>query len=196
MNKYKEEFATERACRTLQEALIGADVFIGVSAPNLLTADDVSKMAKSPIIFAMANPVPEIHPEEARKGQPGAIIATGRSDYPNQINNVMCFPFLFRGTLDAGARIINDEMKMAVAIALAELAREPVPKEVERAYGGRKFTFGPEYIIPTPFDPRLLLRLPKAVVQAAMATGVATKQITDWVEYEHTLKMRVQKTSW
>jgi malate dehydrogenase (oxaloacetate-decarboxylating)(NADP+) len=194
MNKWKDEFATERPERTLKEALVGADVFIGVSGPNLLTAEDVAKMAKKPLIFAMANPIPEIYPEEARKGQPDAIIATGRSDYPNQINNVMCFPFLFRGTLDAGARIINEEMKMAVALALAELAREPVPQEVERAYGGKQFVFGPDYIMPTPFDPRLISRIPKAVVQAAMKSGVATKTITDWTQYEHELKLRVHKT--
>jgi len=160
MNKWKDEFATVRECRTLKEALIGADVFIGVSGGNLLNAEDVSKMAENPIIFAMANPVPEIYPDEARRGHKNAIIATGRSDYPNQINNVMCFPFLFRGTLDAGARIINEEMKMAVALALAELAREEVPEEVAQAYGGRKFEFGPDYIMPTPFDPRLLYRIP------------------------------------
>lgn len=192
MNKWKDEFATERDCRILKEALVGADVFIGVSSKNLLNAEDVSKMAARPIIFAMANPVPEIYPDEARKGHPDAIIATGRSDYPNQINNVMCFPFLFRGTLDAGARIINAEMKMAVANALAQIAREPVPKEVENAYNGRKFEFGIDYIIPTPFDPRLLYRLPRAVIEAAMATGVATRKITDWKEYEQTLAGRVK----
>jgi malate dehydrogenase (oxaloacetate-decarboxylating)(NADP+) len=180
MNKWKDEFATERDCRILKEALVGADVFIGVSSKNLLNAEDVSKMAARPIIFAMANPVPEIYPDEARKGHPDAIIATGRSDFPNQINNVMCFPFLFRGTLDSGARIINAEMKMAVANALAQIAREPVPKEVENAYNGRKFEFGIDYIIPTPFDPRLLYRLPRAVIEAAMATGVATRTISDW----------------
>lgn len=153
-------------------------------------------MAAKPMIFAMANPIPEISVAEARKGHPEAIIATGRSDYPNQINNVMCFPFLFRGTLDVGARIINEEMKMAAALALAELAREPVGKEVERAYGGKKFEFGRDYIIPTPFDTRLLFRIPKAVAKAAMESGVATKQITDWNEYDHILKMRTLKTSW
>lgn len=196
MNKYKDEFASTRPERTLKEALKGADVFIGVSAGNLLNADDVKTMAPKPIIFAMANPVPEIYPDEARKGCPDAIVATGRSDYPNQINNVMCFPFLFRGTLDCGARVINDEMKMAVATTLAEIAREPVPVEVERAYAGRKFEFGPEYIIPTPFDPRLLYRLPKAVIKAAMASGVATKEITDWTWYDYQLKMRTLKTTW
>ena len=192
MNKWKDEFATERDCRILKEALVGADVFIGVSSKNLLNAEDVSKMAAIPIIFAMANPVPEIYPDEARKGHPDAIIATGRSDFPNQINNVMCFPFLFRGTLDSGARIINAEMKMAVANALAQIAREPVPKEVENAYNGRKFEFGIDYIIPTPFDPRLLYRLPRAVIEAAMATGVATRTITDWKEYDQTLAGRVK----
>jgi len=196
MNKYKEAFATTRPERTLKEALVGADMFIGVSAGNLLTAEDVSKMADKPIIYAMANPIPEIYPEEARKGCPGAIIATGRSDFPNQINNVMCFPFLFRGTLDAGATIINDEMKFAVATELAAIAREPVPKEVSAAYEGRTFEFGPTYITPTPFDPRLLYRLPKVVVQAAMASGVATKKIEDWTWYDYSLKMRVMKTSW
>ena len=127
MNKYKDEFATERPERTLKEALKGADVFIGVSAGNILSAEDVASMNGKPMIFAMANPNPEITPDEARKGCPDAIIATGRTDYPNQINNVMCFPFLFRGTLDAGAREINDEMKLAVANTLAELAREPIP---------------------------------------------------------------------
>ena len=196
MNKWKDEFATSREVRTLKEAIVDADVFIGVSGPNLLVAEDVAKMAKDPIIFAMANPVPEIFPEEARKGCPGAIIATGRSDYPNQINNVMCFPFLFRGTLDCGARVINNEMKMAVALALAELAREEVPKEVIRAYNGRQFTFGPDYITPTPFDPRLLYRIPQAVIKAAMASGAATIQISDWVAYNHSLALRTQKTNW
>lgn len=153
-------------------------------------------MADKPIIYAMANPVPEIYPDEARRGCPDAIIATGRSDFPNQINNVMCFPFLFRGTLDAGARQINDEMKFAVAQTLAEIAREPVPRSVEIAYNGRTFEFGPNYITPTPFDPRLLPRISQAVVKAAMASGVATKSITDWREYGHMLKMLTQKTTW
>jgi len=141
-------------------------------------------MAKQPIIFAMANPVPEIDPEEARKGCPDAIIATGRSDYPNQVNNVMCFPFLFRGTLDVESRAINYEMKMACSIALAELAREPVPDVVQEAYGGKKLEFGPEYIVPTPFDPRLMTTVPIAVAKAAMATGVAKKEIHDWDWYK------------
>ena len=153
-------------------------------------------MAAKPIIFAMANPVPEIRPDEARKGHAEAIVATGRSDLPNQVNNCMCFPFLFRGALDVGAKCINEQMKMAAALALAELAREPVPKEVERAYNGRKFEFGIDYIVPTPFDPRLLFKIPKAVAIAAMESGVATKQITDWDEYNHVLKIRTYKTTW
>ena len=159
----------------MNEALVGADCFIGVSVANALKMEDVKLMAKKPMIFAMANPNPEIDPDEARKGCPDAIIATGRSDYPNQVNSVMCFPFLFRGTLDVQSRAINFEMKMAASMALAELAREPVPASVSEKYGGRKFEFGPNYIVPTPFDPRLIERVPIAVAKAAMATGVATK---------------------
>lgn len=143
VNKWKEPFATDRDCRTLKEAIVGADCFIGVSVANVLKAEDVSTMAKKPIIFAMANPVPEIDPAEARKGCPDAIIATGRSDYPNQVNNVMCFPFLFRGALDCEATHINYEMKMATANALAMLAREPVPKSVADKYEDfDTFSFG------------------------------------------------------
>jgi len=134
MNKYKDEFATDSPCRTLKEALVGADVFIGVSGPNVIDRHDVAKMAKSPMIFAMANPTPEILPAEAKAGCPDAIVATGRSDYANQVNNVLCFPFLFRVALDTRCREINHQMKIAAAMALAELAREPVPKEVTRAY--------------------------------------------------------------
>jgi len=184
VNKWKEEFATDRACRTLREAITGADCFIGVSVANALKAEDVAKMAKKPIIFAMANPIPEIDPVEARKGCPDAIIATGRSDFPNQVNNVMCFPFLFRGTLDVESKAINYEMKMACSMALAELAREPVPDVVSEAYDGKEFKFGPDYIVPTPFDPRLMTTLPLAVAKAAMETGVARKKITDWDAYK------------
>ena len=196
MNKWKEEFANDTERRTLKEALVGADVFIGVSAPGVLTEDMLVDMADAPIIFAMANPEPEIRPELAKKVRPDAIIATGRSDYPNQINNVMCFPFLFRGTLDTRASCINEEMKMATALALAMLAREDVPNEVARAYGGKRFSFGPEYIMPTPFDPRLIYTLPPAVAQAAMDSGVAKIPITDWVEYKHQLTIRTLKTSY
>jgi len=187
MNQWKEEFACDTPCRTLKEALVGADCFIGVSAPDLLNRDDVAKMADAPLIFAMANPVPEINPAEARAGRPNAIIGTGRSDYPNQINNVMCFPFLFRGALDTRATEINEAMKLAAANALAELAREEVPFEVSAKYEGRTFEFGRDYILPTPFDPRLLYTVSKAVAQAAMDSGVAKHQITDWNEYKHYL---------
>lgn len=174
MNKYKEEFATDSPARTLAEALVGADMFIGLSVAGAVTQDMVKKMAKKPIIFAMANPEPEILPELVKEVVPDAIIATGRSDYPNQINNVMCFPFLFRGTLDTRSSVINEPMKLACANALAELARLPVPPEVSRAYEGQKFQFGPDYIIPTPFDPRLIYTIPIAVAKAAMDTGVAS----------------------
>jgi len=141
-------------------------------------------MAPNPVIFAMANPEPEIRPQDAKAVREDAIIATGRSDYPNQINNVMCFPFLFRGTLDTRAREINEQMKMAAALALADLARQPVPNEVARAYEGKRFSFGPDYIIPTPFDPRLIYVVSEAVAKAAISSGAATQQIEDWVEYK------------
>lgn len=183
VNQWKQEFATDKECRTLHDALIGADCFVGVSVANALNSSDIKLMAKKPIIFAMANPTPEIDPEEARLACPDAIVATGRSDYPNQVNNVMCFPFLFRGTLDVESRAINYEMKMACATALAELARMPVPESVRAAYDGKHMEFGQDYIIPTPFDPRLMTTLPVAVAKAAMATGVARKEITDWDAY-------------
>lgn len=166
-----------------------------MSAGGALKQEWLAGMAPSPIIFAMANPEPEIRPELAHAAREDAIVATGRSDYPNQVNNVMCFPFLFRGTLDTRSPTINEEMKMAAALALAELAREPVPDIVARAYGGRRMTFGKEYIIPTPFDPRLITIVPKAVAKAAMDSGVATIQIEDWNEYNHELKIRTLKTS-
>lgn len=153
-------------------------------------------MADQPIIFAMANPEPEIRPELAKSVRPDAIIATGRSDYPNQINNVMCFPFLFRGTLDTRSPVINEDMKMATAIALAKLAKEEVPNEVARAYGGKRFSFGRDYIIPTPFDPRLIYTIPPAVAKAAMDSGVAKIRIEDWNEYRHELQIRTLKTSY
>ena len=156
MNPQKEEFAAETERRTLEEALDGADVFVGVSSAGALKQEYLAKMADNPVIFAMANPEPEIRPDLAREVRDDAIIATGRSDYPNQINNVMCFPFLFRGALDTRATEINEAMKMAASLALAELAQQPVPPEVGAAYGGKSFSFGKDYIIPTPFDPRLL----------------------------------------
>lgn len=190
MNKWKEEQAVETDKRTLTEALDGADVFIGVSVKGALTKEMLIKMNHHPIIFAMANPDPEILPEEAREARADSIIATGRSDYPNQVNNVLCFPFLFRGTLDVRASEINYAMKMAAAKAIAQLAREPVPKEVCQAYGKETMEFGKEYIIPTPFDPRLITTVAIAVAKAAIESGVAKKPITDWEKYEKELNQR------
>lgn len=194
MNKYKEEFANDTEKRTLEDALDGADCFVGVSAAGALSVELIKKMADSPIIFAMANPEPEIRPEVAKAARPDAIIATGRSDYPNQINNVMCFPFLFRGTLDTMAPRINEEMKMAAALALADLAQQPVPNEVARAYGGKRMSYGREYIIPTPFDPRLIYTVSSAVAKAAMDSGIARTPINDWDEYKHELRIKTLKT--
>jgi malate dehydrogenase (oxaloacetate-decarboxylating)(NADP+) len=179
--------------RTLEEAMRGADVFLGVSAKGAVTAQMVANMAPDPVIFAMANPDPEITPEEAQAIRPDAIVATGRSDYPNQVNNVLGFPYLFRGALDIHARAINDEMKIACAEALAALAREAVPDEVALAYG-RKLSFGRDYIIPTPFDPRLIYRVPPAVALAGMKTGVARRPIADMAAYEQSLKSRMDPT--
>jgi len=192
MNKFKEEFAVETDKRTLAEALEGADVFVGLSIGNVVTKEMVKKMADKPIIFAMANPDPEIPYEEARKARPDAIVATGRSDYPNQVNNVLGFPFIFRGALDVRARKINDEMKLAAAKALAELAKEDVPDSVARAYGVERIEFGPDYIIPKPLDPRVLYWEAPAVAKAAMETGVARIKI-DIEEYREKLKEKVMK---
>lgn len=190
MNKWKEEQAVETDKRTLTEALDGADVFIGVSVKGALKKDMLLKMNHDPIIFAMANPDPEILPEEAREIRHDAIIATGRSDYPNQVNNVLCFPFLFRGTLDVRASQINFPMKMAAAVAIAKLAREPVPEAVLKAYGRESWAFGRDYIIPTPFDPRLISVVSMAVARAAMESGIAKKPILDWDKYEKELISR------
>jgi len=184
--------ATERS--TLTEALVGADVFLGLSAAGALKPEMVKDMAPAPIIFAMANPEPEIRPELAKGVRPDAIVATGRSDYPNQVNNVLGFPFIFRGALDVRATGINDEMKIAAAQAIAELAREQVPEEVALAYG-RAHSFGADYIIPAPFDPRLMEVVPAAVAKAAMDSGVATKPILDMAAYRHTLKGRLNPTT-
>jgi malate dehydrogenase (oxaloacetate-decarboxylating)(NADP+) len=194
MNKWKDELAVETTKRTLLEAVTGSDVFIGVSVKGALTPEMLKKMNKDPIIFAMANPDPEIVPEEAYAIRPDAIVATGRSDYPNQINNVLCFPYIFRGALDVRATQINEQMKMAAAQALAKLAREPVPVEVLKAYEKQSMSFGREYIIPTPFDPRLIYVVSQAVAKTAIETGVARKIITDWKRYESELKMRVSST--
>ena len=194
MNQWKSAHAVKTGLRTLEEAMDGADVFLGVSAKGAVTPAMVEKMAPNPVIFAMANPDPEITPEEAHAVREDAIVATGRSDYPNQVNNVLGFPYLFRGALDIHARAINDEMKIACAEALAALAREDVPDEVAVAYG-RKLAFGRDYIIPTPFDPRLIHRIPPAVAQAGMRTGVARRPIIDMEAYTQILKGRMDPTA-
>ncbi|KJZ31190.1 malic enzyme [Paracoccus sp. S4493] len=194
MNQWKSAHAVVTTARTLEEAMKGADVFLGVSAKGAVTQDMVVSMADNPVIFAMANPDPEITPEDAHAVRPDAIVATGRSDYPNQVNNVLGFPYLFRGALDIHARAINDEMKIACAEALAKLAREDVPDEVAVAYG-RKLQFGRDYIIPTPFDPRLIHVIPPAVARAGMDTGVARRPIIDMEGYVQTLKNRMDPTA-
>ena len=194
MNQWKSAHAAKTDLRTLEEAMVGADVFLGVSAKGAVTPAMVKSMADNPVIFAMANPDPEITPEEAHAVRADAIVATGRSDYPNQVNNVLGFPYLFRGALDIHARAINDEMKIACAKALAKLAREDVPDEVAMAYG-RKLNFGRDYIIPTPFDPRLIYTIPPAVAKAGMDTGVARRPIIDLHGYELALKSRMDPTA-
>lgn len=195
MNQYKSAHAVETDKRTLAEALVGADVFIGLSVKGAVTAEMIASMAPRPIIFAMANPDPEITPEEVHAVRDDAIVATGRSDYPNQVNNVLGFPYIFRGALDVRARRVNHEMKLACAEALARLAREDVPDEVAAAYQGRRLRFGPDYIIPTPFDPRLIWYVPPFVAEAAMATGVARKPIEDMDAYRARLAQRVDPTA-
>lgn len=194
MNQWKSAHAVNTELRSLDEAMKGADVFLGVSAKGAVTPQMVADMAANPVIFAMANPDPEITPEEAQAVREDAIVATGRSDYPNQVNNVLGFPYLFRGALDIHARAINDEMKIACAQALAELAREDVPDEVALAYG-RNLSFGRDYIIPTPFDPRLIHRIPTAVARAGMNTGAARRPIIDMEAYELSLKSRMDPTA-
>ncbi|MEM7616993.1 MAG: NADP-dependent malic enzyme [Pseudomonadota bacterium] len=195
MNQWKEAHAVDTNDRTLTDALKGADVFIGLSVKGAVTQEMMKSMAEKPIIFAMANPDPEITPEEAREACPDAIIATGRSDYPNQVNNVMGFPYIFRGALDTRATNINHEMKIAAARALADLAREPVPNEVSVAYAGKKLEFGPDYIIPVPFDPRLITTIPVAVAKAATDTGVAKKPLVSIGEYVKELGARLNPTT-
>jgi malate dehydrogenase (oxaloacetate-decarboxylating)(NADP+) len=194
LDQWKSAHAVETDRRTLAEALKGADVFLGLSAANVVSKDMVKSMAKEPIIFAMANPDPEISPPDAKAARPDAIIATGRSDYPNQVNNVLGFPFIFRGALDVRATAINDAMKIAAAEALAELAREPVPEEVARAYGGRAQSFGRDYIIPAPFDPRLMEVVASAVAEAAVQSGVAQKPIANMEAYRQELRARLNPT--
>ncbi|MFC5047282.1 NADP-dependent malic enzyme [Aquimarina hainanensis] len=187
----KAEFATDRELDTLEDALKGADVFIGLSMANLVSPDMLLSMADNPIVFAMANPDPEINYNLAIETRDDIIMATGRSDNPNQVNNVLGFPFIFRGALDVRATGINEEMKMAAVKALAELAKEPVPEQVNIAYGETRLNFGKDYIIPKPFDPRLMSKVPPAVAKAAMESGVATAPITDWKKYENELLERM-----
>jgi malate dehydrogenase (oxaloacetate-decarboxylating)(NADP+) len=195
MNQWKSAHAVDTKTRTLAEALEGADVFVGLSVKGAVTPEMVKSMAKNPLIFAMANPDPEITPEEAHKIRPDAIVATGRSDYPNQINNVLGFPYIFRGALDVRASSINDEMKLAASHAIARLARENVPDEVMAAYGGKRLSYGPEYLIPAPFDPRLIVEIPVAVAEAAMKSGVARKPIKDFDAYRRALRARLDPTA-
>ncbi|HEY3797931.1 MAG TPA: NADP-dependent malic enzyme [Caulobacteraceae bacterium] len=195
MNQWKSAHAVETDARTLTEALKGADAFFGLSVKGALSPEQIRLMADRPIIFAMANPDPEITPEEVKAVRPDAIVATGRSDYPNQVNNVLGFPYIFRGALDVRARRVNMEMKIACAHALANLAREDVPDEVAAAYHGSHLKFGPDYIIPSPFDPRLIWYIPPFVAQAAMDTGVARRPIPDMDEYRESLARRLDPTA-
>ncbi|MDJ0807689.1 MAG: NADP-dependent malic enzyme [Gammaproteobacteria bacterium] len=194
MDPYKAVYAKQTQLRTLEEALEGADLFLGLSAAGVLKPVWLDKMADRPLILALANPVPEILPDKARAVRPDAVIATGRSDYPNQVNNVLCFPFLFRGALDAGATEINSAMKMACVKAIAELAQAEASDIVRSAYGGQRLQFGPDYLIPKPFDPRLMETVPPAVAQAAMASGVAQRPIDDLQAYRQKLHHQVFRT--
>lgn len=193
-DEYKARYARATDARTLDEVIDGADVFIGLSGPGVLTQDMVRRMASPPIILALANPVPEILPELVREVSAEAIIATGRSDYPNQVNNALCFPYIFRGALDVGATAINEKMKVASVHAIAQLARREMSDVAARAYGGQRLSFGPEYLIPQPFDPRLLTELAPAVAQAAMDSGVATRPIDDLQAYREKLNSFVFRT--
>jgi malate dehydrogenase (oxaloacetate-decarboxylating)(NADP+) len=193
LNKFKMEFITGRDLDTLQQALVGADLFLGLSTACIMTKEMLASMTKNPIIFAMANPNPEISFEDAMATRDDMIFATGRSDYPNQINNVLGFPFIFRGALDVRASTINEEMKLAAAKALAALAKEPVPDSVLKAYNIEKLSFGKEYIIPKPVDPRLISCVAPAVARAAMDSGVAKYPISDWDAYKKSLDIRISK---
>ena len=195
MNQWKSAHSVKTDARTLEDALVGADVFLGLSVAGAVTPKMVETMAERPIIFAMANPVPEIMPEDAKKVRPDAIIATGRSDYPNQVNNVLGFPYIFRGALDVRASKINEEMKIAAAEAIAMLAREDVPDAVAEAYGGQVLQYGEDYIIPAPFDPRLISAVSSAVAAAAMESGVARKPIEDLERYRRDLSARLDPTA-
>ena len=195
MNQWKSAHAAKTDARTLDDAMKDADIFFGLSVRGAVTKAMVESMSAQPIIFAMANPDPEITPEEVAEVRDDAIMATGRSDYPNQVNNVLGFPYIFRGALDVRATSINMEMKIAAAEALAALAREDVPDEVDRAYAGRRLRYGAEYIIPAPFDPRLIVEIPKAVAAAAVKSGVARRKIESWEDYEHHLSARLDPTA-
>lgn len=193
LNKYKKEWITDRDIDTLTDAVKGADLFLGLSVANMLSKKMLSTMAPNPIVFAMANPNPEITYEDAMATRDDLIFATGRSDYPNQINNVLGFPFIFRGALDVKATTINEEMKLAATRALASLAKEPVPDSVLKAYNLKELSFGKDYIIPKPLDPRLISRVASAVARAAIDTGVARFRIEDWDAYKKTLERRTSE---
>jgi len=194
LDKYKAVFAIDTEMRTLDDAIGGADVFMGLSGPRTLTQDQVVRMAERPMVLALANPEPEILPELVREVRPDALIATGRSDYPNQVNNVLCFPFLFRGALDVGATKINEAMKLACVEAIGDLAMKEASDVVAAAYGGQPFQFGPDYLIPTPFDPRLMTDIPPKVAKAAMDSGVATRPIEDFHAYRRKLREFVHRS--
>ncbi len=187
LNKYKLEFATDKPVHTLEDAMKGADLFLGLSVANVVSKEMIRSMNSHPIVFAMANPVPEISYEEAKEANPNVIMATGRSDYPNQVNNVLGFPFIFRGAMDVRSSIINDEMKIAAARALADLTKKDVPEVVKKAYNLTELKFGADYIVPKPLDPRLILTVAPAVAKAAMETGVAKHPIQNWDEYRERL---------
>ena len=195
MDSIKEQYAVDTKCRTLAEVIKGADVFLGLSGPNAVTGEEIKKMGKAPLIMALANPTPEIMPEEARAAKPDAIICTGRSDYTNQVNNVLCFPYIFRGALDVGATAINEAMKLACVNAIAEMARKEVTAEVAAVYSEEMLEFGPDYLIPKAFDPRLIYELPLAVAKAAMESGVATRPVTDMTAYKEKLQNYTYRTN-
>lgn len=195
MDPYKARYAQRTSARTLDDVIDGVDIFLGLSAPGVLKADMVKRMAEKPLILALANPVPEIMPDEAKAVRPDVIMATGRSDFPNQVNNVLCFPFIFRGALDVGATTINEEMKLACVQALADLAMAEPSDVVQRAYVGESLTFGPEYLIPKPFDPRLVIELSSAVARTAMDSGVATRPLEDLGAYRRSLSQFVFRSS-
>ncbi|MBV1776252.1 NADP-dependent malic enzyme [Burkholderiaceae bacterium DAT-1] len=195
LDESKQRYAQTTDARTLKDAIAGADIFLGLSGPKLVTQDMVRSMAAHPLILALANPEPEILPPLAKEARPDAIVCTGRSDFPNQVNNVLCFPFIFRGALDVGATTINDEMKLACVRAIADLAMAEQNEVVADAYSGQSLTFGPDYIIPKPFDPRLIVKIAPAVAQAAMDSGVATRPITDMAAYNESLMQFVYKSN-